>query len=232
MYTHHLNIPMYTHHADTLLCQEHELHHWARQDRGVGVCRADLEPGLWRSKGPSDNDASGKRLWYGVLTWLGLGVFCFAVSLTFWCFKANNKVQKEGGGEFAIAFGRKITKYTIIYSTYIRFWPTLLVTGLVEWATDNNAAGFGVMGLRHTHRHTHTHTHTHTHARTRAHTHTHTHTHWQCCWDCKHGWTQDSCGKMWGSIKNVGKCGKVWESVEKYKCVKVWNSEQMWKKTC
>jgi len=48
-----------------------------------------------------------------------------------------------------------ITKYMVIYSVYIRFWPTL-----------------------HTHAHAHTqkHMHTHKHARTHAHTHTHTHT--------------------------------------------------------
>jgi len=28
-------------------------------------------------------------------------------------------------------FGREITKYTVIYSVYIRFWPTLLVSNCI-----------------------------------------------------------------------------------------------------
>jgi hypothetical protein len=35
-------------------------------------------------------------------------------------------------------FGREITKYTVIYGAYIRFWPTLDMNGKRGWWTFAN----------------------------------------------------------------------------------------------
>ena len=94
-------------------------------------------------------------------------------------------------------FGRKITKYTVIYGVYIRFWPTL-GTGHVprqwevwEWLTCQHSFSFVELAmlnrrqnrqsvlvkmkgiLRATGLHTHTRSHAHAHAHTHKHTHTH-----------------------------------------------------------
>ena len=64
-------------------------------------------------------------------------------------------------------FGREITKYTVIYGVYVRFWPTL---HMCTWMhTYNKQRGY-VM-------HTPTLAFTHTCTRSRAHTHKQTHTH-------------------------------------------------------
>jgi len=67
-------------------------------------------------------------------------------------------------------FGREITKYTVIYGAYIRFWPTLQVCERL------NANLPVCQHTVHTHTHTHTNTHKHTHTLTHTHTQTHTHT--------------------------------------------------------
>ena len=89
-------------------------------------------------------------------------------------------------------FGRDITKITVIYGAYIRFWPTL--TYIHTSATGGCTVACVRVHLcvftqatthKHTltrthtcaHTHTCTHTRAHTHAHTRTHTCTHTHTH-------------------------------------------------------
>ena len=81
-------------------------------------------------------------------------------------------------------FGRGITKYTVIYGVYIRFWPTLEVyfASMDAKVTINLKR----LHLRYTfpnmHAHQSSHTHTDfespslTHTSTLLHTHTHTHT--------------------------------------------------------
>ena len=73
-------------------------------------------------------------------------------------------------------FGRELTKYTVIYGVYIRFWPTLLIHPPSSFAFAGRLARQRRKGT-----YTHTCAHTHIHSRlTRqrrkdAHTHTHTH---------------------------------------------------------
>jgi hypothetical protein len=102
-------------------------------------------------------------------------------------------------------FGREITKYTVIYGVYIRFWPTLTIcltltvlsrdrlarrypSALQARSVSANQQGqiFGTaqsdfsMAIfsvtTTTHKHTLTHIHTLTHSHTCMHTHRHKHT--------------------------------------------------------
>ena len=81
-------------------------------------------------------------------------------------------------------FGRDITKITVIYGAYIRFWPTLTYIhtsatgGCTVACVRVHLCVFTQATTRaHTHVHTCTHTRTHTRTHTHAHIHTHTHTH-------------------------------------------------------
>ena len=87
-------------------------------------------------------------------------------------------------------FCRNVTKYTVIYGVYIRFWPTLQICyTLLADASDygTRTSEHEPLTCTHTHMYTHTHTHlmhtlnahAHAHAHTHTHTPTHTHTHTQ-----------------------------------------------------
>ena len=66
--------------------------------------------------------------------------------------------------------GRDITKYTVMYGIYIRFWLALLIFRKCSRGLRKYHGG-----MQHTHTHTHTHTggmqHTHTHTGGMQHTH-------------------------------------------------------------
>jgi len=68
---------------------------------------------------------------------------------------------------------REITKYTVIYGVYIRFWPTLHI----ELNHMLAACLLSTTSFLHTHTHTCTHTCTYIHTSPYVHAHTHTRTH-------------------------------------------------------